>query len=167
MDYPQDTKYPTTLSGGEKKDIIVTRWLAGMRRHRTGCGGAMSPERHGAASFRSAERGQVVIIETPYDEDIIILQRESTAPCSLRSGADAERRTEDKTRSIVQVAAPAPVAGFEWRAISTSERGYRRSGHPATATWSAKSRRAGKTFPVNGRRMPAQPAGDEAGAARR
>jgi hypothetical protein len=55
----------------------------------------------------------VVIIETPYDEDIIILQREINGTVIPYGPAPMQKRTEDKTRQLSQVAAAAPVQASE------------------------------------------------------
>jgi hypothetical protein len=57
--------------------------------------------------------GQVVIIETPYDEDIIILQREINGTVIPYGPAPMQKRTEDKTRQLSQVAATAPTQASE------------------------------------------------------
>jgi len=127
MDYAQDTKYPVTLSVAKQKDIIVNAVLAG---------NAADTERvwrdiaqHGNGRFIPIPQdgGQVVIIETPYDEDIIILQREINGTVIPYGPRAMQKRTEDKTQQLSKVAAAAPSQASEMasfinkRARSTSE----------------------------------------------
>jgi hypothetical protein len=57
--------------------------------------------------------GQLVIIETPYDEDIIILQREINGTVIPYGPRAMQKRTEDKTKQLSQVAAAAPSQASE------------------------------------------------------
>jgi flagellar biosynthesis chaperone FliJ len=57
--------------------------------------------------------GQVVIIETPYDEDIIILQREINGTVIPYGPRAMQKRTEDKTQQLSKVAAAAPSQASE------------------------------------------------------
>ena len=69
----------------------------------------------------------MVVIETPYDEDIIILQREINGTVIPYGPRAMQKRTEDKTKQLSQVAAAAPSQASEMasyinkRARSTSE----------------------------------------------
>ena len=56
--------------------------------------------------------GQVVIIETPYDEDIIILQREINGTVIPYGPGGLQKRTEDKTRQLVAGRCRRTRAGF-------------------------------------------------------
>jgi hypothetical protein len=76
MDYAQDTKYPVTLSVAKQKDIIVNAVLAGDARDTERVWRDIAQNGNGRFIPIPQDGGQVVIIETPYDEDIIILQRE-------------------------------------------------------------------------------------------
>src|SRR6266567_322182 len=57
--------------------------------------------------------GQVVIIETPYDDDIIILQKEINGTVIPYGPRALQKHTEDKTRQLSQVAAAAPAQASE------------------------------------------------------
>src|SRR5215218_3125845 len=96
MDYAQDTKYPVTLKVARQKDIIVNA-------------------QHGNGRFIPIPQdgGQVVVIETPYDEDIIILQREINGTVIPYGPRAMQKRTEDKTKQLSQVAAAAPSQASE------------------------------------------------------
>jgi hypothetical protein len=113
MDYAQDTKYPTTLSVAKQKDIIVNAVLAGNARDTERVWRDIAQNGNGRFIPIPQDGGQVVIIETPYDEDIIILQREINGTVLPYGPAPMQKRTEDKTRQLSQVAAAAPVLASE------------------------------------------------------
>ena len=113
MDYAQDTKYPITLSVAKQKDIIVNAVLAG---------NAIDTERvwrdiaqHGNGRFIPIPQdgGQVVISETPFDEDIIILQREINGTVIPYGPRAMQKRTEDQTQQLSRMAAAAPAQASE------------------------------------------------------
>jgi hypothetical protein len=55
----------------------------------------------------------VVLIETPYDDDIIILQKEINGTVIPYGPRALQHRTEDKTRQLSQLAAAAPAQASE------------------------------------------------------
>ena len=57
--------------------------------------------------------GQIVIIETPYDEDIIILQKEINGTVIPYGPRAMQKRTESKTKQLSEVAAAAPAQASE------------------------------------------------------
>lgn len=57
--------------------------------------------------------GHVVLIETPYDDDIIILQKEINGTVIPYGPRALQHRTEDKTRQLSQLAAAAPAQASE------------------------------------------------------
>src|SRR6202163_3815769 len=108
MDYAQDTKYPTTLAVAKQKGIIVNAVLAGNARDTERVWREIAQSGNGRFIPIPQDGGQVVIIETPYDEDIIILQREINGTVIPYGPAPMQKRTEDKTRQLSQAAAAAP-----------------------------------------------------------
>ena len=111
----------------KQKDIIVNAVLAG---------NAIDTERvwrdiaqHGNGRFIPIPQdgGQIVIIETPYDEDIIILQREINGTVIPYGPRAMQKRTEDQTQQLSRMAAAAPSQASEMasyinkRAKSTAE----------------------------------------------
>jgi len=113
MDYAQDTKYETTMKVAQQKDIIVNAVLTG---------GARDTERvwrdvaqHGDGRFIAIPQdgGQVVIIETPWDEEIIILQNEINKTVIPYGPRALQKRTEDKTRQLAEVARAAPASASD------------------------------------------------------
>jgi hypothetical protein len=127
MDYAQDTKYPVTLSVAKQKDIIVNAVLAGNAADTERVWRDIAQSGNGRFIPIPQDGGQVVVIETPYDEDIIILQREINGTVIPYGPRAMQKRTEDKTKQLSQVAAAAPSQASEMasyinkRARSTSE----------------------------------------------
>ena len=113
MDYAQDTKYPTTLAVAKQKDIIVNAVLAGTARDTERVWRDIAQNGNGRFIPIPQDGGQVVIIETPYDDDIIILQREINGTVIPYGPRALQKRTEDKTRQLSQVAAAAPAQASE------------------------------------------------------
>src|SRR5436190_10038700 len=127
MDYDQDTKYPVTLKVAKQKDIIVNAVLAGQARDTERVWRDIAQNGNGRFIPIPQDGGQVVIIEAPYDEDIIILQREINGTVIPYGSGRLQKRTEDKPKQLSQVAAAAPSQASEMasyinkRARSTSE----------------------------------------------
>jgi hypothetical protein len=113
MDYAQDTKYPVTLKVAKQKDIIVNAVLAGNARDTERVWRDIAQNGNGRFIPIPQDGGQVVIIETPYDEDIIILQREINGTVIPYGPAPMQKRTEGKTKQLSEVAAAAPAQASE------------------------------------------------------
>src|SRR4051794_11869468 len=113
MDYEQDTKYPLTLKVANQKDIIVNAVLAGQARDTERVWRDIAQNGNGRFIPIPQDGGQIVIIETPYDEDIIILQKQINGTVIPYGPGAFQKRTEDKTRQLSQVAAAAPAAASE------------------------------------------------------
>jgi uncharacterized protein YegL len=113
MDYAQDTKYPVTLAVAKQKDIIVNTVLAGNARDTERVWRDIAQNGGGRFIPIPQDGGQIVIIETPYDEDIIILQREINGTVIPYGPRGLQKRTEDKTRQLSQMAAAAPAQASE------------------------------------------------------
>src|SRR6476659_2835644 len=113
MDYEQDTKYPVTLKVAKQKDIIVNAVLAGSARDTERVWRDIAQNGGGRFIPIPQDGGQVVIIETPYDEDIIILQNEINGTVIPYGPRALQRRTEEKTKQLSQVAAAAPAQASE------------------------------------------------------
>ena len=113
MDYAQDTKYPITLAVAKQKDIIVNAVLAGDARDTERVWRDIAQNGNGRFIPIPQDGGQVVIIQTPYDDDIIILQKEINGTVIPYGPQALQKRTEDKTRQLSQVAAAAPAQASE------------------------------------------------------
>jgi len=104
MDYAQDTKYPTTLAVAKQKDIIVNAVLAGGARDTERVWREIARAGNGRFIPIPQDGGQVVIIETPYDDDIIILQKEINGTVIPYGSHELQRHTEDKTQQLSRAA---------------------------------------------------------------
>jgi hypothetical protein len=113
MDYAQDTKYPTTLAVAKQKDIIVNAVLAGSARDTERVWRDIARAGNGRFIAIPQDGGQVVIIETPYDDDIIILQKEINGTVIPYGSHELQRHTEDKTQQLSRAAASAPSQASE------------------------------------------------------
>jgi von Willebrand factor type A domain len=113
MDYAQDIKYPTTLAVAKQKGIIVNAVLAGDARDTERVWRDIAQNGNGRFIPIPQDGGQVVVIETPYDEDIIILQKEINGTVIPYGPGAFQKRTEDKTRQLAQFAAAAPAAASD------------------------------------------------------
>ncbi len=127
MDYAQDTKYPVTLSVAKQKDIVVNAVLAGNAADTERVWRDIAQNGNGRFIPIPQDGGQIVIIETPFDQDIIILQREINGTVIPYGPRALQKRTEDKRRQLSEVAAASPsrasdMASFiNKRAKATSE----------------------------------------------
>src|ERR1019366_2364573 len=104
----QDTKYPVTLAVAKQKDIIVNTVLAGNARDTERVWREIAQNGNGRFIPIPQDGGHVVIIETPYDDDIIILQKQINGTVIPYGPRSLQKHTEDKTRQLAQVAAAAP-----------------------------------------------------------
>jgi hypothetical protein len=113
MDYAQDVKYPTTLTVAKQKGIIVNAVLAGDARDTERVWRDIAQNGNGRFIPIPQDGGHVVIIETPYDEDIIILQKQINRTVIPYGPRGVQKRTEDKTGQLAQFAAAAPAAASD------------------------------------------------------
>jgi hypothetical protein len=113
MDYAQDTKYPTTLSVAKQKDIIVNAVLAGNARDTERVWRDIAQNGNGRFIPIPQDGGQVVIIDTPYDDDIIILQKEINGTVIPYGPRSLQKHTEDRTQQLSRAAAAAPAQASE------------------------------------------------------
>lgn len=113
MDYAQDTKYPVTLAVAKQRDILVNTVQAGIARDTERVWQDIAQLGGGRYIPIPQDGGQVVVIETPYDDDIIILQRDINGTVIPYGPPKLQKRTEDKTRQLETVAAAAPSAASD------------------------------------------------------
>ena len=113
MDYAQDTKYPQTLKVAKQKDILVNAVLAGGARDTERVWREVAQLGGGRFIPIPQDGGEVVIIETPYDEEIIILQQKIGRTVLPYGPAPMQRRAEDKVRQVTSVAAAAPSSASD------------------------------------------------------
>jgi hypothetical protein len=113
MDYAQDTKYPVTLAVAKQKDIIVNAVLAGDARDTERVWRDIAQHGNGEFIPIPQDGGQVVTIETPFDGDIIILQREINRTVIPYGSHALQKRTESKTQQLATAAAASPARASE------------------------------------------------------
>jgi hypothetical protein len=75
MDYAQDTKYPVVMTMARERNIVVNAVQAGRARDTERVWRDIAQMGHGEYIPIPQDGGAVVIIETPYDEEIIELQK--------------------------------------------------------------------------------------------
>jgi hypothetical protein len=113
MDYAQDTKYPVTLAVARQKDIIVNAVLAGNARDTERVWRDIAQIGNGRFIPIPQDGGQVVVIETPYDQDIIILQRELNGTVIPYGPRELQKRTELKVEQAARMATAAPASASD------------------------------------------------------
>jgi len=110
MDYQQDTKYPQTIQVARQKDIIVNTVLAGSARDTERVWREIAQRGNGSFLPIPQDGGQIVVIETPYDDDIVILQKSINKTIMPYGPAPMQRRVEGK---MSQVASAAPASASD------------------------------------------------------
>lgn len=113
MDYQQDTKYPVTLKVAKQKDIIVNAVLAGTARDTERVWREIAQGGNGRFIPIPQDGGEIVVIETPFDEEIIILQKQINGTVIPYGNRATQKRVEDRTRQLSSVAAAAPSSATE------------------------------------------------------
>ncbi|MDT3684897.1 MAG: vWA domain-containing protein [Pseudorhodoplanes sp.] len=109
MDYAQDMKYPQVLAVARQKDILVNAVQAGGARDTERVWRDIAQMGGGKYIPIPQDGGKIVVIETPYDIEIIELQRELNGTV-IPYGPRAQRSSvEQKTRQ----AASAPSVASE------------------------------------------------------
>jgi hypothetical protein len=124
MDYEQDKKYPELLEIARKKGIIVNAVQAGAARDTEKVWRTIAQLGRGDYIPIPQDGGQVVIIETPYDREIIELQGQINRTVVPYGTRERQQRVEEKTRQVTQ--APAASASdmtsyLNKRAAKTAE----------------------------------------------
>ncbi|EGP09047.1 hypothetical protein CSIRO_1209 [Bradyrhizobiaceae bacterium SG-6C] len=113
MDYAQDTKYPKTLAVAKQRDIVVNAVLAGSARDTARIWQDIAQLGDGRFIPIPQDGGELVVIETPYDDDIIILQKDINGTVIPYGPRTQQKRVEEKTRQLSQVAAAAPASASD------------------------------------------------------
>ena len=107
MDYAQDVKYPEVLRMARERDIIVNAVQAGQARSTELVWREIAQMGHGRYIPIPQDGGHVVIIETPYDIEIIELQGRINGTVIPYGPRQQRSSVEQKTRQYA--AAPASV----------------------------------------------------------
>jgi hypothetical protein len=130
MDYAQDTKYPQTLKVAKQKDILVNAVLAGGARDTERVWRDVAQIGGGRFIPIPQDGGEVVVIETPYDEEIIILQEKIGRTVIPYGPAPMQQKAENKARQVTAVAAAAPASASDMASFINKQ--ARRSGEAVT-----------------------------------
>ena len=144
MDYAQDTKYPEVLRMARDRGIIVNAVQAGGARDTERVWRDIAQMGHGRYIPIPQDGGHLVVIETPYDSEIIELQDDingTVIPYGPRRAAQ-RRRAEDQAgrRRAARRSPP------KWPATCRATRRERPARpSPAPAIWSPTSRPAGRS----------------------
>jgi Mg-chelatase subunit ChlD len=108
MDYPQDMKYPEVMRLARQKGITVNAVQAGNARDTERVWREIAQMGHGDYIPIPQDGGHVVIIETPYDRDIIELQGRINSTVIPYGPRQQRERVLERRGQYGQ--APAPVA---------------------------------------------------------
>lgn len=108
MDYAQDTKYPEVLKIARERGILVNAVQAGGARDTERVWREVAQMGNGRYIPIPQDGGHVVMIETPYDVEIIELQNEINGTVIPYGPRSQRSSVEQKVKQAI--AAPAPVA---------------------------------------------------------
>ena len=114
MDYPQDTKYPEVMRLARQKGITVNAVQAGNARDTERVWREIAQRGNGEYIPIPQDGGQVVIIETPYDRDIIELQGHINRTVIPYGPRQQRERVEQRRGQYGQQSAPvaSDMAGY-------------------------------------------------------
>jgi hypothetical protein len=108
MDYAQDVKYPDALKIAREREIVVNAVQAGEARDTFRTWKEISQMGNGVYIPIPQDGGRVVVIETPFDVEIIELQERLNGTVLPYGPRYKKSSVEQKTRQVA--AAPAPMA---------------------------------------------------------
>jgi von Willebrand factor type A domain len=108
MNYAQDTKYPEVLRTARERGILVNAVQAGGARDTERVWRTIAQMGHGRYIPIPQNGGRVVVIETPYDSEIIELQNKINGTVIPYGPREQRGDVEQKTRQAA--AAPRAVA---------------------------------------------------------
>ncbi|WP_020593467.1 vWA domain-containing protein [Kiloniella laminariae] len=107
MNYANAPQYPEIIELANKKDIIINAVQAGEDRETRDIWKEIAQRGHGRYIPIPQDGGQITIIETPFDNDIIILQRRIDATV-IPYGSDREQ-SEVRNKMSLKSSAPEAV----------------------------------------------------------
>lgn len=108
MDYAQDTKYPEVMRMARERSILVNAVQAGGARDTERVWREIAQMGNGRYIPIPQDGGHVVVIETPYDVEIIELQNEINGTVIPYGPRRQRSQVEQKVKQAAS--APAPVA---------------------------------------------------------
>jgi hypothetical protein len=109
MDYPQDTKYPEVMKMARERGIVVNAVQAGRARDTERVWREIAQLGNGQYIPIPQDGGAVVVIDTPYDSDIIALQTRVNATV-VPYGSAAQRNSVAQKTAQVGAAAPSSAS---------------------------------------------------------
>jgi hypothetical protein len=114
MDYAQDTKYPAVLAKARHHGIVVNAVQAGAARDTERVWREIAQMGNGEYIPIPQDGGRFVVIETPYDIEIIELQKRINRTVLPYGSPGNQRRVEQKTAQIAAApkATSADMAGY-------------------------------------------------------
>ncbi|MCL2309929.1 MAG: VWA domain-containing protein [Proteobacteria bacterium] len=121
MDYKQDRKYPEVIAEAVKKGIVVNTVQAGSDLSTRKIWKEMAGLGRGEYLAIPQDGGRVTVIVTPYDDDILIIQRK--LHLTVIPYGSSMRVREVESRAGLAAAAPAPVAADMAAFVSKSRKG--------------------------------------------
>ena len=108
MDYAQDMKYPQVIALAKQKDILVNAVQAGGARDTERVWREIAQLGNGRFIPIPQDGGKIVVIETPYDIEIIELQGRINGTVIPYGPQSRQSRIEEKTKQVA--AAPRAAA---------------------------------------------------------
>ncbi|MDR1242980.1 MAG: VWA domain-containing protein [Deltaproteobacteria bacterium] len=120
MDYKQDRHYPLVIKEAVGKGIILNTVQCGDMRSTTRVWKEMAKLGGGRYMAIPQDGGKVIIIETPYDADILIIQRKMNQTVIPYGSARAQ--DEVKSKMEMYEKAPAPAAADMSSYVSKASR---------------------------------------------
>jgi hypothetical protein len=103
MDYAQDMKYPQVAALAKQKDIVINAVQAGGARDTERVWREIAQLGSGRYIPIPQDGGKIVVIETPYDVEIIELQERLNGTVIPYGPRSRQSRVEEKTRQIAAV----------------------------------------------------------------
>lgn len=127
MDYAQDTKYPEVLAMARRKGIIVNAVQAGNARDTERVWREIAQMGSGRYIPIPQDGGQVSNIDTPYDEEIIELQKGingTVIPYGPRTERDRVNMKQHQVASVPQSAASDMASYMNKKVLDRAGGGY-------------------------------------------
>jgi len=121
MDYKQDRKYPEVIAAAVKKGIIVNAVQAGSDLSTRRVWREMAALGKGDYLDIPQDGGRVAVIVTPYDDEILVIQRKLNL--TIIPYGSSIRMREVESRAALPAKAPAPVAADMASYVSKSSGG--------------------------------------------
>ncbi len=107
MDYNQEKQYPAILKTAVERNIVVNAVQAGDMAETTPIWKEIAQFGHGRYIAIPQSGGEITVVITPYDEDILHLQRELDG--SVVPYGNLEKKAEVSTKMREKAAAPSAV----------------------------------------------------------